>query len=351
MGDRVTDLPLRTELPSSQERILLRQRPDGLVTWDDVEQVEGPVPELADGEALMHNEVLGIDASVRSWLSPAKGYLPPVEIGEVVRCSSVGRIVASRCDAYAVGDIVTSLAGWEEYSVVRDDLFTTFLSPPDPDYDTTAYLALYGSTGMTAYVGMLEVAKPVEGETVVVSAAAGATGSVAAQLAKMVGCRVIGIAGTDAKCEWLTDELGLDGAINHRTENISARLKELAPKRVDVFFDNVGGPVLDAVLSRIALHARVVLCGAISTYNDTERSPGPSNYVNLIQQRATMTGFLALDDVPRMPAIGEILRGWEQDGELRYQADVFEGLGSSVDALNAMFEGHNTGKIVIQLER
>ena len=338
-----------TTLPATHQEIRLVRRPEGLVTWDDVELVEAPPPVPADGEALMRNEVLGIDASVRSWLSPAKGYLPPVEIGEVVRCSSVGRIVASRCDAYAVGDVVTSLAGWQDYSIVRDDLFTTFLSAPDPTYDTTAYLALYGSTGMTAYIGMLEVGKVAAGETVVVSAAAGATGSVAAQIAKMQGCTVIGIAGTDDKCSFLVDDLGLDGAINHRTDNIAARLKELAPKRVDVFFDNVGGPVLDAVLTRLAMHARVVLCGAISTYNDTERSPGPSNYLNLIQQRASMTGFLALDDVPRMGEIGDTLHQWQSEGKLRYQADFFDGLEASVDALNAMFEGTNTGKIVIRL--
>ncbi len=339
---------MATDLPTTQRRIVLRRRPEGLLAHDDVEEVEAPVPPLEDGEALLANEVLGIDASVRSWLSPAKGYLPPVEPGEGVRCSTVGRVVASRCPAYAVGDVVTTLGAWEEFTVIRDDLFSTWLSGPDPTYDTTAFLALYGSTGCTAYIGMLEVADVQEGETVVVSAAAGATGSVAAQLAKLRGARVIGITGSDEKCRWLLEELGLDGAINHRTEDVSARLKEMGA-RADVFFDNVGGPVLDAVLSRLALRARVVLCGAIATYNDTGKAPGPSNYLNLIQQRATMTGFLSLDDIPRFPEIGARLRAWEQEGRLRYHAEVFEGLGSSVDALNAMFTGANTGKIVIRL--
>jgi NADPH-dependent curcumin reductase CurA len=337
------------QLPETMQRVVLRRRPEGLLSWDDVELIEVPLPELADGEALLHNEVLAIDASVRSWLSPARGYLPPVELGEPVRCSSAGRVVASRCDAYAVGDVVTSLANWEQYSIVRDDLFTTWLSEPDPDYDVAGYLSLYGSTGCTAYIGMVEVGRVGEGDTVVVSAAAGATGSVAAQIAKLHGARVIGIAGSAEKCRWLTEELGLDGAIDHRNEDVAARLKELCPQRVDLFFDNVGGEVLDAVLSRLAMHARVVLCGAISGYNDAEKPPGPSNYLNLIQQRASMTGFLALDDVPRFGEIGEHLRRWVDEGRLHYTAHTFEGLEQSVDALNAMFTGANTGKIIIRM--
>lgn len=336
-------------IPPTMQRIVLRRRPEGLLRPDDVESVEVPVPVPGPGEALLHNEVLAIDASVRTWLSPARGYLPPVELGEAVRCSSAGRIVATDCDAYGVGDVATSLAAWEEYSIVRDDLFTTRLSDPDPDYDTTAYLSLWGSTGCTAYIGLLEVGRLQPGETVVVSAAAGATGSVAAQLAKLHDCRVIGIAGSAEKCAWLVDELGLDGAIDHRHDDVAARLKELCPQRVDVFFDNVGGPVLDAVLTRLALHARVVLCGAISTYNDTERSPGPSNYLNLIQQRASMTGFLSLDDIPRFPEIGARLRAWQAEGRLQHHATVFDGLDAAVDALNAMFTGANTGKVVIRL--
>lgn len=313
----------------------------------DVELVTEPVPELRDGEALLRNEVIGIDASVRSWLGEGSGYLPAVELGEVVRCSTIGRVVATECDTYRVGDIVTTLGGWEDATVIRDDLFSTHVAPPDPDYDLEAFLALYGSTGCTAYIGMLEIADPQDGETVVVTAAAGATGSAAAQLARRRGARVIGIAGSDEKCTWLVDELGLDGAINHRTEDIVTRLRELAPQRVDVVFDNVGGDVLDAVLARLAMHARVVLCGHISTYTDDGRSPGPSNYVNLIQQRATMRGFLAFDDIPRFPEIGERLRAWHRAGELVVRTERFVGLDRAVDALNAMFTGANTGKIVV----
>lgn len=333
--------------PTTRRRVLLRRRPQGLVDPGDVELVTEDVPTLEDGEALLRNEVIGIDASVRSWLGEGSGYLPPVELGEVVRCSTIGRVVASRCDALEIGDIVTTLGGWEDATVIRDDLFSTIVSPPDPDYDLEAFLALYGSTGCTAYIGMLEIADPQEGETVVVTAAAGATGSAAAQLAKLRGARVVGIAGSDDKCAWLVDELGLDGAINHRTEDVVARLRELAPKRVDVVFDNVGGAVLDALLARLAMHARVVLCGHISTYTDDHKAPGPSNYVNLIQQRATMRGFLAFDDIPRFPEIGEQLRAWHRAGDLVVRTERFQGLERSVDALNAMFTGANTGKIVI----
>jgi NADPH-dependent curcumin reductase CurA len=212
-----------------------------------------------------------------------------------------------------------------------------------------AYLAVYGATGLTAYVGMLEVGEIRPGETVVVSAAAGATGSVAAQIAKRHGCRVIGIAGTDEKCRWLVDELGLDGAINHRDDDVPARLKELCPKRIDVYFDNVGGPVLDMVLARIANGARVVLCGAISSYNDEHRPPGPANYLNLIQRRASMRGFLSLDHWGRYAEILAVLQAWVAAGDIRYRLEVFEGLESAVDALNAMFTGANTGKIAIRL--
>lgn len=333
--------------PTTRRRVLLRRRPQGLLDPADVELVTEDLPTLEDGEALLRNEVIGIDASVRSWLGEGSGYLPPVELGEVVRCSTIGRVAATRCDAYRVGDIVTTLGGWEDATVIRDDLFSTIVSPPDPDYDLEAFLALYGSTGCTAYIGMLEIADPQEGETVVVTAAAGATGSAAAQLARRRGARVIGIAGSDEKCAWLVDDLGLDGAINHRTEDVVARLRELAPKRVDVVFDNVGGAVLDALLARLAMHARVVLCGHISTYTDDEKAPGPSNYVNLIQQRATMRGFLAFDDIPRFPEIGERLRAWHRAGDLVVRTERFEGLERSVDALNAMFTGANTGKIVI----
>lgn len=330
------------------EGVVLRSRPNGLLRHEDVELVELPMPEPPPGGIVVRTEWLGIDATVRSWLSAGEGYFPAVEIGEVVRCSGSGPVVATDSPNFAVGDIATALTGWQRYVALEDNGLVTNVGPA-ATVDQQAYLAVFGSTGLTAYVGMLEVGEVKEGETVVVSAAAGATGSLACQMAKLRGARVVGIAGTDEKCAWLLDDLGLDGAINHRTDDVPARLRELCPNRVDVFFDNVGGPVLDHVLARLANGGRVVLCGAISSYNDPHRPPGPANYLNLIQRRGSMRGFLALDHWGRYPEILEVLKGWVAEGKLRYRTEVFEGLTAGVDAMNAMFEGRNTGKIVIRV--
>jgi NADPH-dependent curcumin reductase CurA len=328
-------------------RVVLARRPEGLVQSEDVTVEEAPMPEPGEGEVLLRTEWIGIDATVRTWLSQAEGYMPPVEIGEVVRSSGLGRVIRSRSDRIAEGDLVATLTGWQEYAVVGDDPMLT--TPLGPGADPLAALGVFGSPGLTAYVGLTEIGKVTEGETVVVSAAAGATGSIAVQIAKILGCRVVGVAGTDEKCAWLLDELGLDGAINHRTDDLPAKLRELCPDRVDVFFDNTGGPILDAVLGRLANGARVVLCGAISSYNERRKPPGPANYLNLISRRARMEGFIAWDHWGRWGEITAILAAWVADGRLVQRATVFEGLDSAVEALNAMFTGANIGKIAIKL--
>jgi len=328
-------------------QLVLRQRPTGLVAPGDVELVEAPMPEPGENEVLVKAEWLGIDATVRTWLSKAEGYIPPVEIGEVVRSSGIGRVLASNSERVPMGAMVATLTGWQEYAAVGDDpMLTTVLRD---DADPQAELGVFGSAGMTAYVGLTDIGRITEGETVAVSAAAGATGSIAVQIAKIMGCKVIGFAGTDEKCRWLTDDLAVDGAVNYRTEDIAARLKELAPKGVDVFFDNTGGPILDAVLGRIATGGRVVLCGAISSYNDTRKPPGPANYLNLISRRGRMEGFISWDHWGRWKDITDQLRAWVREGQLHYRCHVFEGLESAPDALNAMFTGDNIGKIVVKL--
>lgn len=331
----------------TNHRVLLAQRPDGLVREDDFRHDTQPVPEPGDGELLIRTEWIGIDATVRTWLSKAEGYIPPVEIGEVVRSSGIGRVLASRSSKVAEGDLVATLTGWQEYAVVGDDPMLT--TPLAEGTDPQAALGVFGANGLTAYVGLTDIGMAKEGETVVVSAAAGGTGSIAVQIAKILGCRVVGIAGTDEKCAWLLDDLEVDGAINHHTDDIPARLKELCPKRVDVFFDNTGGPILDAVLGRLADHARVVLCGAISSYNDRHKPPGPPNYLNLISRRARMEGFISWDSWGRYAEIMETLGGWVSSGELRHRSHVFEGLESAPLALNAMFTGENIGKVVIRV--
>jgi NADPH-dependent curcumin reductase CurA len=334
----------------SNRGVVLRRRPEGLLKPDDVELVDLPMPQPPPGGVVIRTEWLGIDATVRSWLSEGEGYFPAVEIGEVVRCSGSGPVIATdNPDKFPIGSIGTALTGWQEHVALADDGLVTNVGM-QVDVDQPAYLAVYGATGLTAYVGIVEVGEVKEGDTVVVTAAAGATGSIAVQIAKHVlGAHVVGIAGTDEKCRWLVDDLGIDGAINHRTDDVHARLKELCPKRIDVFFDNVGGPVLDAGLARLANGGRVVLCGAISSYNDAHRPPGPANYLNLIQRRASMRGFLALDHWGRYPEILAKLQAWVAAGKLGYRLHTYEGLDHAVEALNAMFTGENTGKIVIRL--
>jgi NADPH-dependent curcumin reductase CurA len=328
-------------------QIVLRRRPTGLIQPGDTEMITSQAPEPAEGEALVRITYVGLDAAARTWLNDQPGYLPPVQLGEVIRAAGIGEIVASRCDAYAVGDVVTTLTGFQEYAIVRDDIFCTPVTDMDP-IDQPAVMSIYGPTGATAYFGMSDVGKPKAGETVVVSAAAGATGSVAGQIAKIAGARVVGVAGGPEKCRAVVDDFGFDACIDYRTADMKAALKEHCPRGVDVYFDNVGGAVLDAVLGRLAAKARVVLCGVISSYLTGEH-PGPANYVNILAKTATMQGFNALDEWGRFDEAFAALREWEARGLLVHRETIFDGIESCVDALNGLFTGANIGKMLVKV--
>ncbi len=332
------------QIDDINRQLRLASRPVGLVTDDDFELVSEPRPDLAEGEALMRTIYLGMDATVRTWLNRGEGYLPAVEVGEVVRCSGIGRVVETRTPAFEVGDVAYGLPGWQDFAIVRDDVYTTKIEGVS---DLRSMMSVFGATGAAAYFGLLDIGRIAEGETVVVSAAAGATGSIAGQIAKIHGCRVVGIAGSDEKCAWVVDELGFDGCINHRTADLNRELAELCPDRVDVYFDNVGGSILDAVLGRLNQHGRVVLCGAISTYNDQGRPPGPANYLNLISRRGRMEGFITIDYWDRFDECFDRLRQWADEGRLVWREQIFEGLESAPEALNALFTGANTGKVIV----
>jgi NADPH-dependent curcumin reductase CurA len=331
----------------TNRQIVLRRRPEGLLRPGDTELVEGPAPEPADGEALVRITYVGVDAAARTWLDDQPGYLPPVQLGEVVRAAGIGEIVASRCDAYAVGDVVTMLAGFQDYTIVRDDVFCTPVTGMG-QVDHRAVMSVYGPTGATAYFGMNDVGRPRPGHTVVVSAAAGATGSVAGQIARIAGARVVGIAGGPEKCRAVVEEFGFDACLDYRAGDLDAALREACPRGVDVYFDNVGGEVLDAVLGRLAPKARVVLCGVISSYL-TGDHPGPANYVNLLAKTATMQGFNALDEWPRFDEAFAALRRWDAEGLLVHRETVYDGLESCVEALNGLFTGANIGKMLVQV--
>lgn len=334
---------------TTSRRLVLAHRPEGMCDDTTVRTESVPVPEPGPGEAVVRVQWLSIDPTIRTWMDDAPGYLPPIGIDEVVRSGGIGEVVASRNDAYPVGATVFGTLGWQDHAVVGGPGNGAQVLPDG--VDPTIALSVLGITGMTAYFGLLDIGRPTEGDTVVVSGAAGATGSVVGQIARIKGAaNVVGIAGSDAKCAWLVDELGFDAAINYKTENVAGRLRELCPDGIDVYFDNVGGAILDACLGRLALNARVVCCGAISAYNDRGSSPGLQNYTALIIRRARMEGFLILDYADRYAEAQADLLGWVLDGRVRHTVHVVDGLESAVDALNLLFTGGNSGKVMVRVD-
>jgi hypothetical protein len=325
----------------------LATRPVGLIKESDFAWTEEPAPTPGDGEILVRNLYLSLDPANRAWVYERESYMPPVAIGEVMRAAGVGVVEQSRNANFPVGMNIQGLLGWQDYLLSNGAGLT-----PLPDYPTiplTAYLALFGHIGLTAYFGLLDVGKPQAGETLVVSAAAGAVGSLVGQIGKIKGCRVVGIAGSDEKCRWITEELGFDAAINYKTEPILSALKTHCPNGIDVYFENVGGEILDAVLSLINLRARIVVCGMISQYNATAPVPGPYNFVNIISQRARIEGFIVLDYMDRAQEAFADMGRWLAEGKLYYRADIVEGLENAPRALNMLFEGANQGKLIVKI--
>jgi len=333
-------------MQGTNRQLRLARRPDGMVDDDTFDLTEEPLRDLADGEFLVRVAYVSIDPTNRVWIREEPSYLPPVGIGEVMRGGGAGEVVESRNDAFPVGTSVRGLLGWQEYAICGRGVMANAVPPGVP---LQHMMSVYGTTGVTAYFGILDVADPKESETVVVSGAAGATGSIAGQIAKIRGCRVIGIAGTDEKCRWLTEELGFDAAINYKRDDIGARLDELCPDGVDVFFDNVGGSTLDNLLRRLAIGARIALCGAISTYNADETPPPIHWYMNLVVKRARMQGFLVLDYLGRFPEAVLQLVQWVSDGRIKWRDHVVEGLEQAPRALNMLFTGENTGKLMVRV--
>jgi NADPH-dependent curcumin reductase CurA len=325
----------------------LAARPADLPTASDWTIVEVPKPIAAEGEFVVEVDYLSIDPAMRTWMNAGRSYVPPVEIGEVMRALGVGHVVASRHPGFAVGDQVSGIFGVQNYVVSNGaevNKIDTTIAP------ATVHLGALGISGLTAYFGLLDIGRPEPGQTVVVSGAAGSVGSIAGQVARIKGCRTIGIAGGEQKCRWLVEEVGFDAAIDYKNADLRAELKTHAPDGVDVFFDNVGGATLEAVLNRLARGARIVLCGAVSQYNDTPR--GPANYMQLLVARASMTGFVVFDYADRYPEGAAQLAKWLNTGELRSHQQIEHGyVGDFPETLLKLFRGENTGKLILALDR
>ncbi len=326
----------------------LAARPQGMIKDSDFTWREDPVPaELGEGELLVRTLYLSVDPTQRGWME-MDTYMPAVGIGEVMRAGGVGRVVRSNAPAFAPGDLVSGMVGWQDYAVMGSSGFVAPFKLP-PGVPPTMALSVLGLTGLTAYFGLLEVGRPKETETVVVSGAAGATGMVVGQIAKLKGCRAVGIAGGPDKCAFLINELGYDAAIDYKSEDVQKRLREICPKGIDVYFDNVGGEILEAALGNLAMHGRVVLCGAISGYNDMRNTRGPRNYMNLLLQRGRLEGFIVTDFAAKFGDAVRELAGWAAAGRIKDRVDIAEGLENAPAALRRLFTGANVGKQLVKV--
>lgn len=333
-------------MPTTSRQWLLNDHPRGRGIEDgDFKMVETQIADPGEGEVLVKTLYLGFDPAQKGWMENIADYVAPMAIGDVMRGSGIGEVMVSNHPKFAVGDKVFGTTGWTEYFVSDGEGLTkvkTALSP-------TTVLSVLGTTGVTAYCGLFKVGKPVAGDVVLVSGAAGATGSIVGQLAKIAGCRVVGIAGGPEKCAWLVEEAGYDAAIDYKGSNLRDQIKEHCPNGVDVIFDNVGGQILDDMLGHIATGARVVVCGGISRYETGGKPSGPGNYFNLIFRRASMAGFIVLDWASEFPAIRKRLEGFVQDGRLTYQEDIQQGFENAPETLKRLFTGKNRGKQLLKL--
>jgi NADPH-dependent curcumin reductase CurA len=319
-----------------------------MVKPSDFELVKTPIPTPKNGEALVRVLYVSFDPAMRGWMEDRPSYIPPVGLGEVMRAGCVGQVIESKSPTYAVGDFVQGMFGWQEYALAGSGGLMP-ATPLPKGMPLTWPLGVCGITGLTAYFGLLDLGKPQPGQTVVVSGAAGATGSVAAQIARIQGCRAIGIAGGTEKCRWLTDVAKLDAAIDYKRENVARRLHELCPNGIDVFFDNVGGEILDAALGTLAQRARVVLCGGISAYNEAEPPPGPRNLMNLVITRSRMEGFIVIDYLARFGEGAAKLAEWVAAGKLAHAEDVQTGLENAPQTFLRLFQGKNLGKQLLKI--
>ncbi len=322
----------------------LRSRPQGDMTREHFRWTEQPVAEPGDGEFRVRVRYLSLDPTHRLWVREAPSYFPPVPLGEVMWGSAVGVVEASRHLGFAEGTLVAGRFGFQDYAMSNG----AGVMPLPEGIGPVDWFGAYAHIGLTAYFGMMDVAGPKPGETVVVSGAAGAVGSLAGQMARILGCRVVGIAGSEEKCRWLREDLGFDGVINYRAEPVADALHRLCPEGIDVYFDNVGGETLDAVLLQLRLHARVALCGMISQYNQGTWQ-GPANLGELIFKRAKIEGFLVMDYLHRSSEAIKAISGWLREGKLKYRVDVVNGLENALDALGKLFQGTNQGKLLVRV--
>lgn len=329
---------------TKNKKWILKKRPKGLVEESNFKFVEEELSELQDGEILIQTEYLSVDPTQRMWLTDMPGYLPPIQIDEVIRSGGMGRVIKSKNERFDEGDLVNGFMGWQTHLISDGKGFTKVPEVlPIP-----TMLNVLGLTGITAYFGLLDIGQPNEGDTVVVSGAAGATGSVVAQIAKIKGCNVIGIAGGEEKCGWLED-CGLDHVIDYKATKATKELGRIAKDGIDIYFDNVGGPLLEAVLFKINLNARIVICGAISNYASTDMPVGPRNLSSLIVNRARMEGFLVLDYLDKADEARQELSKWLMDGKIKHREDIQEGIENCPNTLNRLFTGQNIGKQILKI--
>ena len=333
-------------MAETNRQLILAARPKGLIAPGDLQLKETPVPEIQDGQALARVKYLSIDPTMRVWMA-MDSYLPAVAIGEVMRALGFAEIIESRHPDYKKGDRVTGLTGLQEYVVIDSAARQSFFQkvPKIPFVSDTVFLGLLGGNGLTAFFGM-EIAQPKKGDTLVVSAAAGATGSIVGQIGKIRGCRVVGIAGSDEKCKWLTKDLGFDAAINYKHPDWKEKLAAATPSGIDIDFENVGGEIMQTVLGLMNLHGRVVLCGLISGY--TKEDPSMASFGTVLVKRLRVEGFIILDYAPRFMEAATQLGQWKMFGKIKDRETIVEGLEKAPEAINMLFTGGNTGKLIVK---